>query len=180
MSNNIFEQLVIENDELLVFSSSSKSLQDQAAESKRIIPKILNNKESIDSIATDAVTYVAKKRESTNTSPVDTAASDIIQAAESSLAAVEDYNNKINHQNDIVSAASRIEYRISKSIDITYEESTAKEIYNIKNNPQIVAERTDIYKILKEEAERYSANINYINSSNSNNKQNLKTAKDLL
>jgi hypothetical protein len=179
MSNNIFEQLVEESNKLLVFANE-KPLGEQADESNRLISKIIKNKKSIDPIAKQAVVYVAAKNNTTNNDTGDAIADNLVKESQEALKAANEYISSVKQQDAISSAASRIEYRVAKEIDNVYIGSTAKEIYNFKKDPNAVERRTDVYKLLQEEAERYSNNINYINNSNASAAKNFQTAKELL
>lgn len=179
MSNNIFEQLVQENNGLLVFTND-KSLSDQADESARIVSKIIRNKKNLDPIAKEAVVYVAVKKNATESSKEDEIASNLIKSSQEASASTGVYISGTKQLDAITSAASRVEYRVSKEIDRVYVESTAKEIYNFRKNPNAVESKTDIYKILQEEAERYSNITNYINNTNESASKNLQTVKELL
>jgi hypothetical protein len=179
MSNNIFEQLVEGNNKLLVFTNE-KPLSEQADESNRLISKIIKNKKSIDPTAKEAVVYVATNKNATNNDTVDVIANNLVKGSQEASKSANEYISSVKQQDAISSAASRVEYRVAKEIDNVYIGSTAKEIYNFKKDPNAVESKTDIYKILQEEAERYSNNINYINNSNASATKNLQTAKELL
>jgi hypothetical protein len=179
MSNNIFEQLVEENNKLLVFANE-KSLSEQADESNRLVSKIIKNKKSIDPIAKEAVIYVAVKQNAVENIKEDVVASNLVKNSQDVSLDTGKYISNVKQQDAISSAASRIEYRVSKEIDKVFMGSTAKEIYNFKRDPSAVESKTDIYKILQEEAERYSNNINYINNSNASTIKNSQAAKELL
>jgi hypothetical protein len=179
MSNNIFEQLVQENNKLLVFASD-RPLSEQADESNRLVSKIVKNKNTIDPVAKEAVVYVAVKRNAAENIKEDVIASNLIKSSQDISKTTSEYITNNKQQNNISSAASRVEYRVSKEIDNVYTGSTAKEIYSFKNNPNAVEDKTDIYKILQEEAERYSNITNYVNNTNNRATINLQTAKELL
>lgn len=179
MSNNIFEQLVQENNRLLVFAND-KSLSEQADESTRIVSKIIRNKKTFDPITKEAVVYVAVKKNAIETPKEDEIASSLIKSSQEASASTGEYISGAKRQDAISSAASRVEYRVSKEIDKVYVGSTAKEIYNFRKDPNAVESKTDIYKILQEEAERYSNITNYINNTNESTSKNLQTVKELL
>lgn len=179
MSNNIFEQLVLENNKLLVFANE-KPLSEQADESNRLVSKITRNKKTIDPVAKEAVVYVAVKKNAVENIKDDEISNNLIKSSEETSANTSEYISSTKQQDAISSAASRIEYRVSKEIDNVYVGSTAKEIYNFKRDPNAIENKIDIYKILQEEAERYSNNINYLNNININSSKNLQAAKELL
>jgi len=179
MSNNIFEQLVQGNNKLLVFASE-KPLNEQADESNRLVSKIIKNKTNIDPVAKEAVVYVAVKKNAVENIKEDAIASNLVKSSQEVSLGTSEYISSTKQQDAISSAASRVEYRVSKEIDNVYVGSTAKEIYNFKKDPNAVEGKTDIYKILQEEAERYSNNINYINNSNASATKNSQAAKELL
>jgi hypothetical protein len=107
-------------------------------------------------------------------------ASNLIKDSQDISKTTNEYIASTRRQDNISSAASRVEYRVSKEIDNVYTGSTAKEIYTFKNNPNAVEDKTDIYKILQEEAERYSNITNYVNNTNNSSVKNSQTAKELL
>jgi len=179
MSNNIFEQLVEENNRLLVFTNE-KPLSEQADESNRILSKVIRNKKTFDPITREAVVYVALKQNAVENIKEDVVASNLVKNSQDVSLDTDKYISSAKQQDAISAAASRIEYRVSKEIDKVYMGSTAKEIYNFKRDPNAVESRTDIYKILQEEVERYSNNINYINNSNASAAKNSQAAKELL
>jgi hypothetical protein len=179
MSNNIFEQLVQENNKLLVFASD-QPLSEQADRSNRLVSKIIKNKNTIDPVAKEAVSYVAVKRNATGNIKEDAIANNLIKSSQDTARTASEYITSIKRQDSISSAASRIEYKVSREIENIYTDSTAKEIYNFKNSTNAVEDKTDIYKILQEEAERYSNIINYVNNTNNRSAKNLQTAKELL
>jgi hypothetical protein len=179
MSNNIFEQLVQGNNKLLVFANE-KPLNEQADESNRLVSKIIKNKTNIDPVAKEAVVYVAVKQNAVENIKEDVVASDLVKNSQDVSLDTSKYISSAKQQDAISSAASRLEYRVSKEIDKVFMGSTAKEIYNFKRDPNAVESRTDIYKILQEEVERYSNNINYINNSNASAAKNSQAAKELL
>ena len=179
MSNNIFEQLVQENNKLLVFTNE-KPLNEQADESTRIVSKIIKNKTNIDPAAKEAVVYVAVKKNAVENIKEDVIASNLVKSSQEASLSTSEYISNTKQQDAITSAASRVEYRVSKEIDNVYAGSTAKEIYNFKRDPNAVESKTDIYKILQEEAERYSNTINYVNNTNNSSAKNLQAAKELL
>lgn len=179
MSNNIFEQLVQENNKLLVFTNE-KPLGEQADESTRIVSKIIRNKKTFDPITSEAVVYVAVKQNAIENIKEDVVAKDLVKSSQDVSLSTSEYISSAKQQDAISSAASRVEYRVSKEIDKVYIGSTAKEIYNFKRDPNAVERKTDIYKILQEEAERYSNTINYVNNTNTSTAKNLQAAKELL
>jgi hypothetical protein len=179
MSNNIFEQLVQENNKLLVFTNE-KPLNEQADESTRIVSKIIKNKNNIDPTAKEAVVYVAVKKNAVENIKEDVIASNLVKSSQEASLSTSEYISSTKQRDAISSAASRVEYRVSKEIDNVYAGSTAKEIYSFKRDPNAVESKTDIYKILQEEAERYSNITNYINNTNESASKNLQTVKELL
>jgi hypothetical protein len=179
MSNNIFEKLVQENNKLLVFANE-QPLNEQANESTRVFSKIIRNKTNIDPVAKEAVVYVAVKQNAVENIKEDVIASNLVKSSQDAALGTSEYISSAKQQDAISSAASRIEYRVSKEIDKVYVGSTAKEIYNFKRDPNAVESKTDIYKILQEEAERYSNITNYVNNTNNSSAKNLQAAKELL
>jgi len=179
MSNNIFDQLISENNELLAFSRD-KTLAEQNALASKIPSKILKNKNNLSETVSQAITYVAKKKAEDTPTDSDNISANINSNSQNLIKSAQAYINEISKKDNLSSAASRLEYKISKTIDEIYVGSTSREIYEFKKNPDSIIDKTDPYKILQEEADRYAGAINYINNTNTNSNKNTETLKEIL
>jgi len=176
MADNIFEQLVLENNELLVFNTRG-TLDDQAKSANRLAAKIDRN--NFDN-ATQAITYIAAQKNAAPTQTIDESVAILRDNQKTIKRDTSSYLSESEKSNDIVAAASRIEYKVSEAVENVYVGSTAKEIYDFKRDPNAIVNRVNYYEILNQEAERYTNRINYINNTNSNTEANLQAVQDIL
>lgn len=179
MSDNIFEQLVLKNNKLLLLSNSG-SVSDQAKASKRISSKLDRNLQNIKSEVTEAVTYIAVKKNSIGEVESIGTVNEINLGSNESILNAQKYIDEVAERDNIAAAASRLEFKISKAIDEAYINSTAKDIYNFKKDPTAVINKANAEKVLEEEVERFATIINDVSQSNANSDNNKFEIKKLL